>query len=522
MCSSENGEYDLLMHNLKIYNNYLNQCIRSAKKEFYHNEFSKYKNDIRKTWDTFKEIINKKTFKSDFLSCFVQEGVEITGSKIIADKFNEYFTEIGPKLARSIDAANTVPFNSYLINPCAASFNFAYTNPADIAKIIRNLRPKSSAGHDNISTKLLKEIEVIVSCPLSIIINQSLCTGIFPDKLKIAKVIPLFRKDDTKSFGNYRPISLLSSILKIFERVAFNQLYDYLTSNGLLYESQYGFRKHHSTELAALEFTDRIRQEMDAKKIPFSVFLDLSKAFDTLDHTILLTKLHGYEVQDAALDWFKSYLSKRTQYVECNGSSSSIREIETGVPQGSILGPLLFIIYMNDIHTVSDNLNFILYAHDTTLSCPMCSFTRECNGNIGLVSILINSELDKIADWLAVNKLTLNVQKAKFMIFRYGQRIITGNDMPRLMINNTWIEQVTEFNFLSAMKLVYDSLILSHLQFGITNWGFELDRISKLQKRAFRNMKNSRYNAHTEPLFKQLHLLKIKDIFEIQCLKFWL
>ena len=163
---------------------------------------------------------------------------------------------------------------------------------------------------------MLKGIEHIVSRPLSIIIHQSLCTGIFPDKLKIAKVIPLFKKDDNKSFRNYRPISLLYSISKFFERVVFNQLYDYLTSNGLLYESQYEFRKYHSTELAALEFTDRIRQEMDAKKIPFSVFLDLSEAFNTLDHTILLTKLHYYGIRNAVLNWFKSYLSKRTQYVE--------------------------------------------------------------------------------------------------------------------------------------------------------------------------------------------------------------
>ena len=143
---------------------------------------------------------------------------------MIAGKFNEYFTEIVPNLARSIEAANKIPFNSYPTNPCAATFNFAYTNPDDIAKIIRNLRPKSSAGHDNISTKFAKEIELIVSRPLSIIINQSLCTGIFRDKLKIAKVIPLFKKYDNKSFGNYRPISLLFSISKVFERVAFNQL----------------------------------------------------------------------------------------------------------------------------------------------------------------------------------------------------------------------------------------------------------------------------------------------------------
>ena len=305
-----------------------------------------------------KEIINKKTFKSDLPSIFVHEGVEITGTKNIADKFNEYFTEIGPKLAKSINTSNKAQFNSYLTTPCAASFNFAYTNPDKIEKIIRNLRPKSSAGSDNISTKLLKEIDNVVSRPLSIIINQSLCTGIFPDKLKIAKVIPLYKKDDNKSFGNYRPISLLSSISKIFERVAFNQLYDYFTSNGLLYESQYGFRKLHSTELAALEFTDRISHEMDAKKIPFSIILDLSKAFDTLDHNVLLSKLEYSGIRDTALNWFKSYLTKRTQYVDCNGIASSIREIETGVPQGSILGPLLSIIYVNDIHTVSDNLNF--------------------------------------------------------------------------------------------------------------------------------------------------------------------
>ena len=144
---------------------------------------------------------------------------------------------------------------------------------------------------------------------------------------KIAKVIPLYKKDDNKSFGNYRPTSLLFSISKIFERVAFNQLYDYSTSNGLLYESRYGFRKLHSTELVALEFTDRISHEMDAKEIPFSIFLDLSKAFDTLDHNVLLSKLEYCGIRDTASNWFKSHLTKRTQYVDCNGLSSSIRGI---------------------------------------------------------------------------------------------------------------------------------------------------------------------------------------------------
>ena len=412
--------------------------------------------------------------------------------------------------------------------------------------------------HDNLSSKLLKDIKGIISRPLSIIINQSLCSGIFPSKLKLAKVIPLHKKEDQRVFGNYRPISLLCSISKIFEKVAFKQILEYFTSNNLLFESQYGFRENHSTELAALEFIDRIKLEMDPKKIPFSIFLDLSKAFDTLNHDILLTKLRYYGIQGIALNWFQSYLTKRSHYVQCNDTSSSIREIETGVPQGSILGPLLFIIYMNNIHTVSDKFSFILYADDTTLISPLCSFSHCSHNDMNYVSTMINLELTKISNWLAVNKLSLNAAKTKCMLFHNYQKIINEDDIPHLTINDTVIERVTEFNFLgltinefmnwnshsskisnkisrtlgvmnrlkrylpfSALKLMYSSLILSHLQFAITSWGFEWERLSKLQKRAIRIMTNSKYNAHTDPLFKSLKLLKIKDIFDVQCMKFW-
>ena len=231
-----------------------------------------------------------------------------------------------------------------------------------------------------------------------------------------------------------------------------------------------------------------------------------------------------------------------------------MREIKTGVPQGSILGPLLFIIYMNDIYTVSNKLDFILYADDTTLSSPLCSFTHGENGDVNYISRMINAELSKISDWLAVNKLSLNASKTKFVVFHNDQRTLAENDIPQLMINNTIIEKVNEFNLLgltineflnwrshsakiankisrtlgvmnrlkrylpfSAMKLMYESLVLSHLQFGISCWGFECDRIFKLQKRALRILTDSKYNAHTEPLFKELKLLKVKDIFNVQC-----
>ena len=232
--------------------------------------------------------------------------------------------------------------------------------------------------------------------------------------------------------------------------------------------------------------------------------------------------------------------------------------LTTGVPQGSILGPLLFIMYMNDIHTVSNNLNFILYADDTTLTSPLCSFTYGGYHDINCVSALINSEITKISEWLSVNKLSLNANKTKFMIYHNYQKVMTDCDIPQLVINNTAIERVTEFNFLgitinkfinwgshsvkiankicrtlgvmnclkrylpsSALKIMYDSLSLSHIQFGITCWGFEWGRLAKLQKRAVRIITNSKYNAHTEPLFKDLHLLKITDIFDVQCMEFW-
>ena len=307
----------------------------------------------------------------------------------------------------------------------------------------------------------------------------------------------LQKKNDEKQFGNYRPISLLSSILKIFEKIAFHQLYDYLSLQGLLFDSQYGFRKHHSTQLVAWELTDRIRHEIEQKKVPFAVFLDLSKAFDTLNHDFFLTKLKYYGIKDTPLDWFRSSLMQRLQYVEFDGTVSSTQEIETGIPQGSILGPLRFIIYMNDINKVSANLKFILYADDTTITRTLCSFTHGGKDDINLVMALINLELYKISDWLAVNKLSLNVQKTKFMIFHNNQTVISVNKIPNLIICETNIERVTMFNFLgitinecinwrahtskiankisrtlgvmnrlkrylpiSVMKLMYDSLIL--------------------------------------------------------------
>ena len=269
-------------------------------------------------------------------------------------------------------------------------------------------------------------------------------------------------------FDNYRPISLLSSISKIVEKIVFIQVYDYFSKQKLLYDGQYGFRKIHSTELAAVELVDRIRLYLDKGQIPLSVFLDLSKAFDTLDHSILLTKLNFYGFAGSALMWFRSYLSNRQQFVDFDGTVSDVCTLSTVVPQGSILGPLLFIIYMNDIHIASKQFNFILYADDTNMISPMCSFSSQISlQSISMVQLShnINVELNNIHEWLSINKLSLNVKKTKFMIFHYRQRNIDDLIFD-FQINSETIERVTEFNFL-GLTLDENLNWNAHIQKGI-------------------------------------------------------
>ena len=215
---------------------------------------------------------------------------------------------------------------------------------------------------------------------MTVLINQVFNTGILPERLKLAKVIPVFKKGDSKLINNYRPISLLPVIYKVLEKSIANQLSNYFEDNRLFHDNQYGFRTGLSTEYATIELTYIIMSNMDRNEIPFSIFIDLSKAFDTIDHTILLQKLNHYGIDGKALQLCESYLTNRTQYyVEINGVKSGALPITTGVPQGSILGPLLFIIYIHDFSFASKAFTFISYADDTTLFSTVSNFTNTSN-----------------------------------------------------------------------------------------------------------------------------------------------
>jgi len=542
--------YNTLKINLRTYNRILKKNIRLAKHVYYDNCFKKFRDDIKQTWATIKEIMNKNQNVKGTPKYFLLRGFQISDHKSIANEFNNFFVNIGPNLASNITTVQNKTFKDYLRPRSSKEFKFQRVNVNQVKKGIDDLKSKTSSGIDNISNKFLKLIKNEICEPLTLIVNQCFTTGIFPDDLKIAKVIPVYKKDEDFIFDNYRPVSVLPSISKIIERIMHDQVHKYFSQMKLYYSNQYGFRKDHSTELAALEFVDRALNFMDKGETPISIFLDLSKAFDTLDHDILLHKLSYYGITDTALKLFKNYLSNRYQYVTYENSNSTLLRISTGVPQGSILGPLLFLIYVNDLQNVCKIFHPIMYADDTTLSATL-STSGDAGANVGQN---INLELESISTWLKLNKLSLNVSKTKAMVFHMPQKTVQP---PQLIIENSVIEYVTEFNFLgitldsnlswkahvskihtkvsrtiavmNRMKhilpghillTIYNSLVLPYLHYGLLAWGVRSHDLQKLQKKAVRIITSSKYNAHTEPIFKSLDLLKLSDLCVLRELKF--
>ena len=413
--------FSILSVNLSAYKKILNKTIRNAKISYDANLFEKSKTSAKDTWAAIKVIMNSNSNQTKFPKYFQINDMRVMDKNVIA---NQFTNNIGSTLAQTIPNVDThKTVNSYLINKTSSAFKFKLVTEEDIFKTISKLDSKNSTGYDQISSDLLNRINEYIHKPLTLIVNQSLSSGIFPNKLKIAKVIPIFKKDDAHLLNNYRPISLLPTISKVFEKVVQEQLTEFLNVNKLLYNSQYGFRKAQSTETATLELIDTLLQTLDKKDIPISIFLDLSKAFDTIDHNILYIKLRHYGINGVPLNWLINYLTGRQQFVKLDDEISNTLPISTGVPQGSILGPLLFILYINDLHMASDKFKAILYADDTTLVSTVSAFKQSAGApDCKLLSENINFELTRINEWLALNKLNLNISQTKYIIFHFPQR----------------------------------------------------------------------------------------------------
>lgn len=306
--------------------------------------------------------------------------------------------------------------------------------------MILSLKNDVSAGYDDIKVIPLKHVCAVICDVLSHIANLMLSTGVFPEDLKLARVVPVHKGGNINELSNYRPISVLPVLSKIFEGIINSRIADFLHKYNVIVDSQYGFTKNKTTEQALLVVKDKIIDNIENKKCTLGLFLDFRKAFDCVHHETLLKKLCNYGVRGIALNLLRSYLSNRSQYVRTNNISSDIQVVKHGVPQGSVLGPLLFITYINDLAGIHNSPDLVMYADDTNLFFSSCSLPALQN--------MVNAYLINLRDWLLRNKLSLNISKTKYIIFKPINTVETN--CIHIHYDSITINQVSSQKFLGV------------------------------------------------------------------------
>lgn len=518
----------------KKFRNKLNNLIKTTKINYYHNVFNNSNFKMKEKWKLVNNILNKSKKQNDIT--LVNNGATVKDNKEIANIFNNYFIN----LFASKSATNK-EFQRFLsdTNP-PYSLYFSPTNPCEVIKIVNSFSNSTSLDHNKISNKILKHVINSVSVILSHLFNISMSSGVFPNCFKIARVVPIHKSNSVHNVENYRPISILSSVSKILEKIVEVRLDSYLDVNSVITKNQFGFRKKRSTENAVMSVVNEIVFGLGAEMSVSVVFLDFAKAFDSVPHDILLMKLESYGIRGIPLEWFASYLSERLQYVNIKGFNSTLRQVGSGVPQGSILGPKLFNVFINDVVNAVNQSTLAIYADDTTMITMHHKISDlEVNTNIGL---------HNINNWAFINKIGLNIKKTKYIVFTKKKNIL--NDFT-LRIGDKLIERVDEFKLLGIiidskmtfkthinsilLKInrnigiinriknqltdkfllsLYYAFIYSHLFYGNLIWGNTyktyLQKIYVLQKRALKII-SFRRNINID-IFNKLRILPIYEI----------
>lgn len=545
-----------------------NKTLKAAKKFYFNSELCQNQKDLKKTWDIIRAATNRKSKKSNTeLETLIVDGITIEDPKEIANQLNEFFASAPqkivdeiPKIFPTTDPPLEPPLtpNELTVNPISH---------AELMNAINLLESKHSTDTNNLSMHFIKQIILSIVSPLTHIFNLSLRDGVVPHQFKIAKIVPIFKGGDPKSSDNYRPISLLNNFSKIIEKIVSLRLIHYLEANAVISNSQFGFRQNHATIHPLIKFHNFISETLDNKNHAIAIFCDLRKAFDTVDHSILKSKLYRLGIRGPIHDWLCNYLEDRQQFVYVNGQSSQKIKINIGVPQGSILGPLLFLLYINDL-AESSKLLTLMFADDTTLLAS--------HNNIEELFNYVNQEFFKIVTYFRFNKLALHPKKTNFLIFSNSPtvkntnlnifinnsnpgsdpkdallypitRIYGTDEDPAVKFLGVYFDPDLSFkhhisvmrgkissglyflrsvkNLLSSKALtsLYYSLIHSHIIYGIQVWSTcnqsSIDNIFKLQKKAIRIIHSAAYNCHTESLFRKSKILPLPDLiyfFKIQ------
>ena len=413
-----------------IFSNYrrvLKYVINSAKKLYDCNRISEHKTDRKKTWQIINELRGKS--KKSIKPSMVIDNKKITDRRMIANHFNNYFNSIASKLNESVLSANVSDsrFQSFVDFLMPSNENSIFLDDCSPEELLEIISQFDNNKASDIPVRVIKKAAHIISPVLANYFNLLMAEGTFPDVLKVGRVTPVFKKGNPEDVGNYRPVSTLPIFGKIFEKVMYSRIYNFALSQGIIDKNQFGFRKSHST-CHAVNYSVRIIEESLRKKNHIlGIFIDLSKAFDTIDHSTLLTKLERYGIRGNANSLIKSYLSNRTQHIEVLGEKSDPLMIKYGVPQGSVLGPLLFLLYINDISNCSNLGIFVLFADDTNIFVEGKTVEdayRKANELLHLVK-----------RYMTLNKLHINMSKCCYVHFR-----------PRVTVNTSVHESEVELS----------------------------------------------------------------------------
>ena len=547
------------VHKYKLYRNCLTRIKRKARIDYYTQQCYALKSNTKKLWQLINKIINKTNDKESIINYITVDNIRYYEAKSVADEFGKFYSTVGLKLTNKIHETNP-SINDYLSN-IKTNPNTMYLHPitpTEILRYIDRLPSKNSSGHDSISNIFLKAIKHSIKIPLTQIFNLSISTGVFPENMKIAEVIPLFKKGALDNMENYRPISLLITISKLLEKSIYKRLYNFINNNNIFYSKQYGFRSNHSCEQAIQDLYGQLINSKEEGLNSISIFLDLSKAFDTLPHELLLKKLNIYGIRGLVNNWFKSYLTNRKLYTKCKTLSSNKLEkskqylITHGTAQGSCLGPLLFNIFCNDIYLNIRRCKLILFADDTTL--------HVSHRNMNYLTHMVQEDMKNLDSWFKANKLSLNTQKSVVMVFlpRTSDKILKqpiikidtvslpvvsqtkflgitidnklswkehiNNIIRKISINKILIGKSRNLMTQAAKRNIYYAHIYPHLTYANTIWSGhttakQRKKINTIQKYCVRAITNKSNSYHTDPMFNTLKIMKFDEIEKFELCK---
>ena len=425
---------DLLV--AKRLRNQVKDMIRRAKRDFIQEEIDNNELSTRKFWEKLNYVLPTKD-KGSSIRLINKDDNGVIDDEDLPSYINRFFTEIGPKLAANFDEEWVDNIPNYDMDMMG---NVEVTIP-EMEKIVKSINIGKSSAVTNFSSGVLKDAFLVILPQLVHMYNLSFSTGIFPDVWKIANVIPLKKGGDPTDVNNLRPVSLLPLPGKLAERIIHTHIANFIEVRGLLNKNQGGFRKERSTISTTAKFVDDILLGMNDSQYTVATFIDLKKAFDTINHEILIRKLPNFGINDNIVTWIKNYLNNRKQKCTVNGRTSSELDITCGVPQGSILGPLLFLLFINDLDQDLLHSRVLLYADDTVL---YATHDQEA-----FAHLWVAEDLKLLTTWCQKNKLTVNINKTKVMLFGTRNMLKRGIRCDTF-INGTKLQYVNHFNYLGV------------------------------------------------------------------------